>query len=92
MNWHFLAYVVLGMVALSGIRIAPDDGRIVVVRLGQPCHVLGPGIRFILPFIDRVHRVNLDSTIPEWRSISEPEIAQRLLHLAQSGVLDVAAS
>ncbi len=92
MGSSIVACVLLVLVALSGVRIAPDGARLVVVRLGQPLRIDGPGIRFILPFLDRIHRVDLDSTLPEWRSLAEAEIEQRLLHLARSGVLDANAS
>ena len=81
-----LILVAAALVAAS-VRIAPDDGRIVVVRLGHPCAVLEPGICFILPLLDRIHRVSLDRTVPNWRELSESELQERLLNLARSGEL-----
>ena len=87
MDWWFIVYVVLVVVAVLGIRSVPENGRLVVVRLGKPCHVVGPGLRYILPFLNRVYRVDLETTIPEWQTLSEADIAQRLIHLAQTGML-----
>ena len=71
----FLAYisnlegvsVVMGLVAiflllclLLGVRIVPQSEQHVVERFGRLRSVLGPGINFIVPFLDRVrHRVSI---------------------------------
>ena len=71
----FLAYfsnleglsVVMSLVAiflllclLLGVRIVPQSEQHVVERFGRLRSVLGPGINFIVPFLDRVrHRVSI---------------------------------
>lgn len=87
MSWPFIGSVVAALVVGASVRIAPERGRLVVTRFGKSLGVRGPGLSFILPLIDRVDRVDLDSTIPEWRDLDESEISQRLLHMAQTGVL-----
>lgn len=45
---------------LAGVRIVPQSQKYVVERLGRLRSVLGPGINFIVPFLDRVrHRVSV---------------------------------
>ena len=45
---------------LAGVRIVPQSQKYVVERLGRLRAVLGPGINFIVPFLDRVrHRVSI---------------------------------
>ncbi len=45
---------------LMGVRIVPQSEKFVVERLGRLKSVLGPGINFIVPFLDRVrHRVSI---------------------------------
>jgi regulator of protease activity HflC (stomatin/prohibitin superfamily) len=45
---------------LTGVRIVPQSEKYVVERLGRLRAVLGPGINFIVPFLDRVrHRVSI---------------------------------
>lgn len=45
---------------LAGVRIVPQSQKFVVERLGRLRSVLGPGINFIVPFLDRVrHRVSV---------------------------------
>ncbi len=45
---------------LAGVRIVPQSEKYVVERLGRLRSVLGPGINFIVPFLDRVrHKVSI---------------------------------
>lgn len=45
---------------LMGVRIVPQSEKYVVERLGRLRAVLGPGINFIVPFLDRVrHQVSI---------------------------------
>ena len=44
----------------AGVRIVPQSEKYVVERLGRLRTVLGPGINFIVPFLDRVkHQVSI---------------------------------
>ncbi len=61
------ANIILLLVALFiiisvflGVRIVPQSQKFVVERFGRLQSVLGPGINFIIPFLDRVrHRVSI---------------------------------
>ncbi len=45
---------------MLGVRIVPQSEKFVVERFGRLRVVLGPGINFIIPFLDRVaHRVTI---------------------------------
>ena len=45
---------------LKGVRIVPQSEKHVVERLGRLHAVLGPGINFIVPFLDRIrHQVSI---------------------------------
>ncbi|WP_296427036.1 SPFH domain-containing protein [Yoonia sp.] len=45
---------------MAGVRIVPQSEKYVVERLGRLHAVLGPGINFIVPFLDRVrHKVSV---------------------------------
>lgn len=45
---------------MAGVRIVPQSEKFVVERLGRLRTVLGPGINFIVPFLDRVrHKVSV---------------------------------
>jgi regulator of protease activity HflC (stomatin/prohibitin superfamily) len=45
---------------LLGVRIVPQSEQFVIERFGRLRAVLGPGINFIVPFLDRVaHRISI---------------------------------
>lgn len=45
---------------LVGVRIVPQSQKFVVERFGRLRAVLGPGINFIIPFLDRVaHKISI---------------------------------
>lgn len=55
-----LLAVFIVVVILAGVRIVPQSEKYVVERLGRLRAVLGPGINFIVPFLDRVrHKVSV---------------------------------
>jgi len=52
------AFILLSL--FLGIKIVPQSQKFVVERFGRLNKVLGPGINFIVPFLDRVaHRVSV---------------------------------
>ncbi|MEL6914931.1 MAG: SPFH domain-containing protein [Pseudomonadota bacterium] len=52
--------IFLIVVVFAGVRIVPQSDQFVVERFGRLRSVLGPGINFIVPFLDRVaHRVSI---------------------------------
>ncbi|MEM6727267.1 MAG: SPFH domain-containing protein [Pseudomonadota bacterium] len=55
-----LLAIFLIVVVFAGVRIVPQSDKFVVERFGRLRSVLGPGINFIIPFLDRVaHRVSV---------------------------------
>ncbi|MGR3616002.1 MAG: SPFH domain-containing protein [Paracoccaceae bacterium] len=54
------AAVFLIVVILKGIRIVPQSEKFIVERFGRLKSVLGPGINFIIPFLDNVvHKISI---------------------------------
>lgn len=57
---YLLLAVFIIVCILAGVRIVPQSEKYVVERLGRLRSVLGPGINFIVPFLDRVrHKVSI---------------------------------
>jgi len=56
--WIILFLFIVSIVG-SAIRIVPEFHRLVVFRLGRLVGSKGPGIVFVIPWIDRVLRVDL---------------------------------
>lgn len=69
-NAIFLALALFIILALFlGVRIVPQSEKHVVERFGRLRAVLGPGINFIVPFLDRVaHKISvLERQLPSTR-------------------------
>ena len=57
---YLLLAVFIIICIAAGVRIVPLSEKFVVERLGRLRSVLGPGINFIVPFLDRVrHKVSI---------------------------------
>ena len=54
-----LLAVIIASILASSIKIVPEYERLVVFRLGKVVGVRGPGLVFLIPFIDRAQRVDL---------------------------------
>ncbi len=55
-----LAAIFLVIVVLKGVRIVPQSEKHVVERFGRLHSVLGPGINFVVPFLDVVrHQISI---------------------------------
>lgn len=57
-NWAVII-VLIALLLSSAIKILPEYERGVLFRLGRLVAVKGPGLVFIIPFIDRIIRVSL---------------------------------
>jgi len=73
--------VMMLVIAAKTLVVAKEDELLVVFRLGRLLTVYGPGRSMVVPFIDRVIRVKLE-TIPGWQELSEDELQQRAAELA----------
>ncbi len=57
---YLLGAVLLVVIVLKGVRIVPQAEKYVVERFGRLHAVLGPGINFVVPFLDVVkHRISI---------------------------------
>lgn len=75
-----LLLVVVLMVILSKARKIVGEGqRLLVFRLGKFFDARGPGLHFLVPFIDQARLINLQSEVPEWRALSETQLVDRIV-------------
>ena len=57
---YLLGAIFLIAVILKGVRIVPQSDKFVIERFGRLHAVLGPGINFIVPFLDSVaHKISI---------------------------------
>ena len=69
----FVAFIVVVVIAKS-VRIVQEYERGVIFRLGRCVGAKGPGIFFIVPLIDKIVRVNLQTmAVPVQPSRSLPK-------------------
>ena len=54
-----IAAIVVVILFLSGFKVVRPTHRALVERLGKYHHFAGPGLHWIIPFIDRIYRVNV---------------------------------
>lgn len=80
---------VLAALALTAIRIVGENERLVVFRFGRFYQVLGPGLRSVLPGVDRTARFRLDTAVPNWRELSDPELEAKLHELISTGQIPI---
>ena len=63
--------------ALSFKSIPPEE-RLIVYQAGVFTEIKGPGIAFLLPFIEKGSKINLTDIAPNWRDLSPNEIDQAI--------------
>jgi regulator of protease activity HflC (stomatin/prohibitin superfamily) len=71
----FLSFALLILAAKSLVK-AKEDELLVVFRLGELLDVYGPGRSIVIPYLDRVIRVKVE-TIDGWENLSESELKER---------------
>jgi len=87
--------VLLAVVLATAIRIVPEYERIVIFRLGHSQGSRGPGIVFLIPFIDRGVKVDLREQvreIPHQTSITQDNAAISVDFIWYYKVLDPTAT
>lgn len=73
-----LIAICIALVAISTLVIKESE-RAVVFRKGQPNRVIGPGVYFVVPFLEVVKRVDMEIFSTDWRSLSSEELMGLLL-------------
>jgi regulator of protease activity HflC (stomatin/prohibitin superfamily) len=84
-----LALVIV--IFLAAIRIVPEYERGVIFRLGRVIGAKGPGLFFIIPIVDRMVRVNLQTVtadIPPQDVITKDNVTLRVNAVAYFNVVE----
>ncbi|HEX9775987.1 MAG TPA: SPFH domain-containing protein [Actinomycetota bacterium] len=87
----FLALFVVIFVLFSAIRIVQEYERGVIFRLGRIVGAKGPGLFFIIPIIDRMVKVNLQTftlDIPPQEAITKDNVTVRVNAVCYFNVVD----
>jgi regulator of protease activity HflC (stomatin/prohibitin superfamily) len=85
------ALVVVAILFISAIRIVKEYERGVIFRLGRVIGAKGPGLFFIIPIIDRMVKVNLQTftnDIPSQDIITRDNVTVRVNAVTYFNVVD----
>ncbi len=73
-SWLLFAAMILFLC----VKIAREDERIVVLRLGRFLKVAGPGLVWIILGIDKAVKINLNRDFPGWQGLSQMELEEKI--------------
>ncbi len=85
------ALVLLLLIVISAVRIVAEYERGVIFRLGRVIGAKGPGLFFIIPIVDRMVKVNLQTVtadIPPQDVITKDNVTLRVNAVAYFNVVD----
>lgn len=84
-------FVILLMIAFSAVRVVQEYERGVIFRLGRFVGAKGPGLFFIIPFVDRMVKVDLRTVtldVPAQEGISRDNVTLKVNAVVYFRVLD----
>lgn len=68
---------------VKSLLVVQENQRVVIIKLGRIERVMGPGLCFVLPFVDIAVLVNLDVHIPNWPVLSSEELNKQLVSMVR---------
>lgn len=91
----WILLLVIALLFLSGLRIVQQYQKGVVFRLGKIVGVKGPGLNWIVPFIDRLQKVDFRTVtlpIPPQKIITRDNVSVDVSAVAYYRILDATKS
>jgi len=79
--WLIILLIIIALMSLKTLR---DDERLVIFRFGRFFKIVGPGMVFIIPGIDKGVKINLSKEIPGWQGLSKDELETRIKNAVMS--------
>jgi regulator of protease activity HflC (stomatin/prohibitin superfamily) len=86
-----VAFMLFVLILLAGLRIVQEYERAVIFRLGRVVGAKGPGLFFIVPVIDKMMKVNLQTVtheVPPQDVITKDNVTVRVAAVAYFNVMD----
>jgi regulator of protease activity HflC (stomatin/prohibitin superfamily) len=86
-----VAAVLVLLILLAGLRIVAEYERAVIFRLGRVVGAKGPGLFYIIPFIDKMMKVNLQTVtydVPPQDVITRDNVTVKVAAVAYFNVMD----
>ena len=69
---------IIALFLFLSMRILRNDQRLVILRLGRFLKIVGPGLVWLIPIIDRGIKVNLNRDLPGWQALSPIELEEKI--------------
>ncbi len=66
-------------ILLTSIKKIKENERLIIYRQGIFLGIKDPGLVLIIPFVDRIKRLNLDKIVPGWHELSEEDLYKRII-------------
>ncbi len=91
MVYLFIVLAVIVLILIPGIRIINQYERGVVLRLGRYSRTLNPGFRIIIPYIDKMIKVDIRTTpmdIPKQEVITRDNVTVNVDAVVYARVID----
>lgn len=85
------AVLVLALIIIPGIRIINQYERGVVLRLGKYSRTLDPGFRVIIPYLDKMHKIDIRTItmdIPKQEVITRDNVTVNVDAVVYARVID----
>lgn len=73
---------ILFLVLMLSLKIINENQRGVLFRLGRFEKVIGPGLVFTLPSLDRLLKIDLNEKVPGWQGLSADQLDAKVKELA----------
>ena len=81
----FICIVLFVVLLAKSVKILREDQRGVIFRFGGILRIAGPGIIFILPFVDKFQKIDLNEFLPEWRTLPGEVLEEKMKSMAVNG-------
>lgn len=78
MSQFAVMMLLAALVLLKSLRIVREHERLVTYRLGRLYRIQGPGLIFLMPFVDKGIKVNLAEAVPGWQCLSPSELENKI--------------
>jgi regulator of protease activity HflC (stomatin/prohibitin superfamily) len=77
--WILLIPLAIAVFIAAAVKHVEEGDRLLVERMGRYRRICGPGKHFLLPFIDRGIRIDLNEALPGWQGMTGQEIETKMM-------------
>ncbi len=75
---YLVLIILLTIILAKAIKVAREDQRLAIFRLGRLFTIAGPGLVLVIPGVDKCVKVSLQENIPGWQGYSKSELDEKI--------------